>query len=576
MILDAHIAEDQRIVRTLVGRAILLSTRTKPQSLYHAVLAELAEDTRNTVKEVALLETYERALGVFRAAALELRTQMDVLTLEQRLEAQRSALEQHRALQNPNVGEIAALATEQNDLQRQITDVIFFSNRYALAFAGAVGLALLDEKPAETKSLFSFGADDGSKDRDALTMHLAKTAATDLLRMTAAARSSGESPQDDHFQSTLQCIFTSWTKQFQWSTYQSLANQRGVDQLKLQYGNFSILAGTFKQQCDRVIVDDKFMRITRTDVIAGGELEEKLCDNLKLISAFDVERRGNPYTPAGVIFTHGPPGCGKTYISHAAVRWFADLCRAKGIPLWAFTHSTTDYASHYQNLTANQLNALAGEINAFPGPVVMYVSDADNIFLSRQDPNITVEQRQTLGVYFKMFDGTLIPKNGKFLAILDANYVEGIDDATKSRVFDEVVLVDRFASAKDFAELTKRTLTKGAKFAKELPEEDWMAIGEYLLQSPLSNREISHVVGKLRRVSISDNMVGRSYDEHVQYWQQQIVERLTRDCIIGQFHAYVETRARVEEASQRARMESQYERFRQALQRTPSPPSAGG
>ncbi|MBI2672779.1 hypothetical protein HYX19_00820, partial [Candidatus Woesearchaeota archaeon] len=222
--------------------------------------------------------------------------------------------------------------------------------------------------------------------------------------------------------------------------------------------------------------------------------------------------------------------------------------RSKGIPLLALTHSTTDYASHYQNKTANELAALGGRIKEFQGPVIMYVADADNIFLSRKDPNLTAEQRQTLSVYFKMFDGTMIPKNGKFMAIMDANDLEGIDDATKSRLFDEITELKRFDKADDFRELAKRSLTKGIDNLV-LTDQDWCDIGNYLLNCPLSNREIGHIIKKLRRgFTIEESMLGKPYDELVKYRNEQL-KSITKNKVIELFEEYINTRMEIERKS---------------------------
>ena len=319
--------------------------------------------------------------------------------------------------------------------------------------------------------------------------------------------------------------------------------------------------GEFKTKHDLVIVDDKIMKVTKEDVIGGQKFGDVLWRSMVKLAAYDHEKKQNPYDPPGVIFTFGQPGGGKTFNAHAYMQSFAELCRNKGISLWAFTHSTTDYASHFQNLTANQLANLAHEVNEFPGIVLMYVADADNVFQSRKDPRLTSEQQQTLGVYFKMFDGTMIPKNGKFLTILDANYIEGIDDATKSRVFDVILELERFDKPEQFAELARRSLLKGAGGIITLPDNEWNEIGKYMLDGPLSNREIGHVIKQLRSdFVVSEDMLGKTYEQHVQY-RNDFLKGITKDAILEHFDKYINTRMEIERNSREQMLADGAERF---------------
>lgn len=540
--LDASVSAETESVKRIISRATngSVSVRiSKNTLLYVSVVELLSDNTRNTEAQIKYLSAYEQALGVFRSAALEIRKEIDVLSLEQRCDAQGGS----------------------ETLKKQIQDAIFFSNRYALFFAGHVGLALLEGQPADITNQFSFGTKhDASKDRDELTDQLAQIATSDLVRICGDKRKRSEQVSDDDLKYTLEAVFTSWIKQFRWSSFKSVAEMYSVDNVRLKFKNYSVGAGEFKQRHSTVVVDDRFMPVTRGEVIGGQEFGQVLWQNFLKLAAYDPTRRKNPYDPAGVIFTYGEPGGGKTFTAHAYIQSFAEVCRQKGIAVWALLHSTTDYASEYQNKTANELAALAGRINAFPGIVIMYVADADNIFQSRKDPRLSAEQQNQLGVYFKMFDGTFIRKNGKFMAVMDANYVEGIDDATKSRLFNEVVEVKRFDKGEDFAELVRRSLTKGAP-GVVLSPQDWSEIGDYVLKSPLSNREVGHVIDKLRRgFTVDEGMLGKSFEEHEAYRNEQL-RGITKATVIDGFETYITTRMNVERASYEARRKDDRDRF---------------
>jgi len=522
---DAIAQEKEEIIGSIKG-----------SDVYRIVLEMFSGGTKNTPAQLQCLSSLEEAIGIFSLASLELRKAMDILSLEQRL----SHLEPDTA--------------EHDELQSRISEAVFLSNRYALQIAGYTGLALLGGSKAETTKNLTFGMYDTSKNRQQLSGMLASQVASDLRLLRSEK-------DDETLRFALEAIYTTWINQFQYDTHKDIAAREGIGGMAIQYKGYTMKDGVFSQRFDVVDVDEKFMDVTREDVVGNTEMGQVLWNNMLKLAAYDPERKENPYDPAGVIFMYGDPGTGKTFTVHGYVQSLADLCRQKGIPLWAFTHSTTDYASHFQNKTANELAALAEKINSFPGIVLMYVADADNIFLSRKDERLSAEQRQTLSVYFRMFDGSLIPRNGKFVSIMDANYIDGIDDATKSRLFDEIVHAQRFTDAADFAELSKRILTKGGN-KEYMPAEDWQSIGEYFLASPLNNREITHICRQIRReFTVPEDLIGRPYAEHVAYRDEQLGRLITRENIISQAENYIKSRMEIERRSGEAKLMDGLQRF---------------
>ncbi len=559
ILLDDRVNEDLVTVKKIIGGSNSGNDHPRinmlAQSIYKTVLDTFSGVLRNSLSQIEYLSAYEAALAVFRSATLELRTVMDVLTLEQRLAAR-------------NEGVINA---ENDELKRQVNDAIMFSNRYALFFAGHVGLALLNTSPSASEVMHSFGSYEASKDRDMLAGMIARQNNDDLIKVILERKKEPGVISDEDLKLSLETIFTSWINQFSWTSFNDVAERFNLVELTMQYGNFSITGGHFKRKYSTVIVDEKFMNARREDVINSEEYVSILWKNLVKLLFYDHDRRGerdpNPFDPAGCIFTYGAPGGGKTFIAHALIRELARVCEERALPFWAFTHSTSDYASEYQNKTANMLDQLALQIRAFPGPVVMYVADADNIFQSRKDARLTAEQQQTLAVYFKMFDGQLIPRNGKFMAIMDANYIDHIDDATKSRLFDRVIELERFKKPHDFARLVRNQLTKGAQDLITLTDEDWLAIGQYLLDSPLGNREIGHVVKGLRgNFDVPESLIGAPYAEVIGY-RNEYFREINREVIVTSFQKYIETRLEMERKSREARLADDAARFLQYLTR---------
>lgn len=553
--LEIKVSEDElQTVRKIISNSLLEgSNRVNPKTLYSVVNAEISENTRLSAKQIEYLTVFEQALGLFRTTALELRKQMDVMSLEQRLGTYEGDRNE------------SAMA-----LQNKINETIMFSNRYALYFTGQVGLSLLKSEKADTGVNFSFGTKyDFSKDRDDLTGRLAVKCAEDFLAVAQEKKKDGFLADED-LKYTLEAVFTTWINQFKWETWEDIAQENQLSDTKLQFGNYSLAEGDFSEQYD-VIKVEGLMKVKREEAIGNEEFRDKiLWNNFLKLGGYNHNLEKNPFNPPKSIFVYGAPGGGKTFTAHGTIQSFGDLCRERRLPLWAFSHSTTDYASHYQNQTANKLAELGKEIKEFPGMVIMYIADADTIFQSRKDPHLTSEQKNTLSVYMRMFDGTMIPKNGKFLAVMDANYLDGVDDATKSRVFDIIYEVRRFEKAGEFEELVKRSLSQEAEKIITISDPHWKEIGEYLLATPLSNREIGHVLNQLKgSISVTEEMLGKTYEEQVSFRNEQLREVFTKDNVLDKFEKYINIRMEIERASHQAKALNDRERFLEYLASDP-------
>jgi hypothetical protein len=563
--LNADVEKERTKTRELVRDTLSIQGKTR-RNLYTSVVDELSDRTRSNPSQIGYLDVYETALSVFRTSALKLREEIDELTLEERLAGLVRAIETPETVLGAEASALAGRKSEADNLREEITGVNLFSNRYALYFAGQVGLALLGSEKTESKLRFSFGSElDSSTRRDNLTGKLADMAAVDFYTVIKARKDVGEKPSDDDLKITLENIFTTWINQFNWKSFEDVAKKYGLEETMIKFGSYSVKAGEFKRKYSTVIIDDKFMNVKKEDVIGNKDFVDTIYEGGLRLLGYNNEKKKNPLRPPTVIFTFGQPGGGKTFGSHACIQSIAEEARKRGIPLMARTHSVTDYASHFQNQTANQLNALVDEIRNHPGPVIMYVADADIIFMSRKDPQITQEQKQTSSVYMKMFDGSVIPKNGKFMAIMDANYIDGIDDATKSRVFDVIKELKRFDRPEDFAELARRTLTKGTDGIKTISDADWQNIGKYILSSNLSNREVTHVLGQLYTgFRVEESLLDKPYEEQEQFVIKYL-ESLDKNFIIGKFDSYIKTRVEIEESSRRDKLRDDLERYRDSL-----------
>ncbi len=577
MIIDEQVAENLKAIKNILKNPNLHDPQRKKLGFYKALDDGINNGTRPEREQISYLEAFETALTVFKEASIKLRTEMDVLTKESRYEAIKKGIADrievisseivespHLAKYNLNNHDIKVnlekqLQGEIINAGKDVTDSIMFSNRYALAFAGHVGLALLDADRMDTDKLADPGRKyDISKDSDKIVSLLSATAADDLEQIIADKKKANEEVNSDTLKDSLRFTFTTWTNQLNWNTFKDVAEKENIEKEKLKYGNFSIIKGDFSRKHDQLDIDNKFMDVRKSDIIGAEEYVNIIWQHLLKLGGYRHEFRDNAANPAKVIFTYGDPGCGKTFISHALIMEFAELCKRKGYPLKALTHSTTDYASSYQNATANALNELAAEINGFPGPVIMYVADADNIFLARSDPSLTAEQRQTMGVYFKMFDGTLIKKNGKFLAIMDANYLHKIDGATQSRLFDETLKLKRFEKAEDFAKLFRKTLEKGTE-GTGISDKEWLKIGKNILDSPFQNREIDHIVNQLRgSYSVDESIFDMTHQQIIDS-RNAHMKSISYKTIMGKIEEKISTLEEISEDSRTKEILNIYE-----------------
>jgi len=567
-------------------------------TLYKTVIKEFTDDPKiievpttyvaayqEGLDVFSTLRAYEQAVAVFRTAALELRKEMDVLTLEQRLGARQRALEEQQKLQQQQTDEQQETRQQEpkeevhdqeaDELQKQITDAVMFSNRYALYFAGQVGLALLDSEAADVKNMFSFGKkNDASTDRDYLTAELARVATRDLTRVVDEKKAKDQEVTKDDLKYTLESIFTSWTNQFNWKTWDGIAEQYDVENTKLKFGKFSLETGEFKKKYDVITISDRVMQVHKENIIGNREFKEQVWQYLLRLTGYDFERKTNPWNPPQTIFTFGHPGCGKTMGYDALMRSFAEtVCKPRGIPITIDVLSIEAFGSEYKDKAPLQLAAYRDKIAHDQGLWVMRASDIDTFMPASRAGGLSQEESKLNGVFFSFFDGSVIQKNGRYAALLDANHVDNLDPALKSRLAVKIEL-PRFDTVEDFAAISKFYLTNGRE-GVPVTDDQWTEVGQYLLGTELSNREISNVMGDLAgKFEITEEMVGLPYDQKVAI----IVDHnknLTKNTVMDAFEHYVTTTMDIERKSREAKVRQRIEQHKLDLQITLDDTHAG-
>lgn len=215
------------------------------------------------------------------------------------------------------------------------------------------------------------------------------------------------------------------------------------------------------------------------------------------VAGFDFEHGENPKRLNPVLFALGAPGCGKTVTAHAVGNYFLDYCRERGVPARFLVIRRTDWASSYQNASANKLiDIFRQQVQGFPGVVGVYWPDIDTAFAARTDPGLRSEERNILGASFGVFDGTLIPKNGKWFLLCDANFMN-MDEATLSRITQDPYKLYGPVTPEDFVELMRdKKLHEHADLLRLSPEE-WLEVGRRCVEYGFSGRNVDSICRKI-------------------------------------------------------------------------------
>lgn len=239
------------------------------------------------------------------------------------------------------------------------------------------------------------------------------------------------------------------------------------------------------------------------DVVGNKEYIEAGLRLARDVAGFDFTTGQNPKKINPVLFGQGAPGCGKTITAHAIGNFFLEYCRKRNVPARFLVIRRTDWASSYQNASANRLvEIFKEEVQNYPGVVGVYWPDIDTAFAARSSPGLRAEESNILGASFGIFDGTLIPKNGKWFLMCDANYMN-MDEATLSRISQDPYKILGPTSAEDFVELMKEKKLSEFDDLLHLSDEEWHEIGKLCIEYKFSGRNVDNICQKIQ-VEIQD------------------------------------------------------------------------
>lgn len=245
------------------------------------------------------------------------------------------------------------------------------------------------------------------------------------------------------------------------------------------------------------------------------------------VAAFDLRAGRGPKSINPVLFALGRPGCGKTITAHAIGNYFLEYCRARDIPARFRIIRRTDWASSYQNASASRLvRIFRDEVYGFDGVCGVYWPDIDTAFASRSSGELRMEEKNNLGAVFGIFDGTLIPKDGKWFMMCDANFMQ-MDEATTSRIAQNPFHVRGPTSVQDYVRLLRDILLRDTQRFILADKTKWQELGEACVQADLSGRAVEAIAGNIRAevqdFEYPDAYFQASFDE-----RRALIDQLSR------------------------------------------------
>ncbi len=242
--------------------------------------------------------------------------------------------------------------------------------------------------------------------------------------------------------------------------------------------------------------NSQLMPVGVEEIIGNQEYLKAAVRLARDVAGFDFATWQNPKQINPVLFAMGNPGCGKTVTAHAVGNFFLDFCKARGIRSRFVIIRRTDWASSYQNASAKQLiDIFKRNILDFKGVVGVYWPDIDTAFAARGDSGIRNEEKNVLGAVFGLFDGSILPKNGQWFMMTDANFLN-MDKATISRITQDPYYVKGPETPRDYVALLRDVkLSRHGQFL-DITAEEWEKFGQLCIDNKLSGRSIENMARK--------------------------------------------------------------------------------
>ena len=280
------------------------------------------------------------------------------------------------------------------------------------------------------------------------------------------------------------------------------------------------------------------------------------------VAAYDLERGESPKKLNPVLFGLGRPGCGKTITAHAIGNYFLEYCRERDIPARFKVIRRTDWASSYQNASAATLvKIFKEEVYGFEGVTGVYWPDIDTAFASRGSGDLRMEEKNNLGAVFGIFDGTLIPKDGKWFMMCDANYMQ-MDEATKSRIAQNPFVVTGPTTPEEYVKMLRDIMLRDVRKFVTPDDPQWLEVGAACVEFDLSGRNCEAIANNIRShvqdFEYPDSYFKASFEE-----REQIIEaaskRVSAGDVLERVRNYSKFNREADEKAERDRFEREVE-----------------
>ena len=378
---------------------------------------------------------------------------------------------------------------------------------------------------------------------------------------TKAGDEDDEVPDDQQVATTLAAFFellrratTTYTSQSSLKPLLSALERRPIRVAGYPYEGL--------EPQERIESESGLLPVWPADIVGNDEYVEAGLRLARDVAGYDFDAGRNPKKVNPVLFGLGRPGSGKTVTAPAVGNYFLTFCRERDVPAQFRVIHRTEWASSYQNASAqNLVRIFREEVYGFDGVSGVYWPDIDTAFASRDSQGLRMEEKQNLGAVFGIFDGTLLPKDGKWFLMCDANTLH-MDEATISRIAQNPMTVEGPTTANQYAEMMRELMLDDVAGFVPNDDQSWQRIGKRCVEYDLSGRSVENICNNVRS-HIQDFEYPEEYFHADAARRKAIIKELCEPVDTAQIlefiEEFVEFRQDAEERAQEEKFRSEVE-----------------
>lgn len=266
--------------------------------------------------------------------------------------------------------------------------------------------------------------------------------------------------------------------------------------------------------------------VTAADIVGNRDYLNAGLRLARDVAGYDFEKQKNPKQINPILFGLGRPGCGKTLTAHAVGNGFLSYCRERGVSAKFVVIRKSDWASSYQNASAGNLIRIFKELHRFDGVTGVYWADIDTALASRDQTGLRSEEKANLSAAFNIFDGTLIPFDGKWFMICDANNL-AMDEALRTRIAQNPFHVLGPECPADYVRLLRDILLRDFCLYLHVSESEWAQLGELSFKGDISGRGMEgisrQIIDRIQDFTYPDKYYSADYEGRT-----KIIEQLSK------------------------------------------------